>query len=139
MQIVSALFVDGFSLRDGGGGTTRMDITGVHFSESLAVAFPAHLDTRLLVIIRGPARVPASTDLTVTFLRDGRVLERVTHTLEIDPGRFAYRLVRQTLTWTEPGTVEARCAVDGGPPVSVPLTVSALPGSAADHGRTGPG
>ena len=139
MQIVSALFVDGFSLRDVGGGTSRLDLTGVHFSESLETPFPAHLDTRLLVLVRGPARVPASADLTVTFLREGRVLDRVTHTLEIDPGRFAYRLIRQSLTWTEPGTIEARCSVAGGPPVSVPLTVNARAGSDADPGSEGPG
>ncbi|HEC09980.1 MAG TPA: hypothetical protein ENI86_10500 [Acidimicrobiales bacterium] len=138
MQIVSALFVDGFSLRDGGGGTTRMDLTGVHFSESLETEFPARLDTHLLVLVRGPARVPATTDLTVSFLREGRVLDRVTHTLEIDPGRFAYRLIRQGLTWTEPGTIEARCAVGGGPPVTVPLTVTARAGSAADTAAQGP-
>ncbi len=138
MQIVSALFVEGFSLRDGGNGSTLMDLTGVHFSRTLDTAFPAPLDLELLVLVRGPARVTATADLTVTFLREGRVLERVGHALEIDPGRFAYRLVRQTLTWTEPGTIEARCTLDGGPPVTVPLTVNARPGSAADRGPRGP-
>jgi len=43
----------------------------------------------------------------------------------VEPGKFAYRLVRAELEYPGPGTIEAHCALDRGEPVVVPLTLLA--------------
>jgi hypothetical protein len=43
--------------------------------------------------------------------------------MQVEPGKFNYRLVRAELTFDEPGTVEAHCRVDQGDVLVVPLTV----------------
>jgi hypothetical protein len=43
--------------------------------------------------------------------------------LQVEPGKFNYRLVRAELTFDEPGTIEARCRIDLSDPLPVPLTI----------------
>ena len=45
--------------------------------------------------------------------------------LQVEPGKFNYRLVRAELTFDEPGTVEAHCRIDLGPVTVVPYTLLA--------------
>jgi len=63
--------------------------------------------------------------LEVRFLRDGEQVARNVQPMQVEPGKFNYRLVRAELTFDEPGTVEAHCRVDQGGVLVVPLTVMA--------------
>ena len=53
--------------------------------------------------------------------------DRARLTLQVEAGKFNYRLVRAELTFDEPGTVEARCSLDRTEPVIVPLTLLPTP------------
>ena len=43
--------------------------------------------------------------------------------LQVEPGKFAYRLVRAELTFDDYDTVEARVRIDLGPATTVPFTL----------------
>jgi hypothetical protein len=43
--------------------------------------------------------------------------------LQVEPGKFNYRLVRAELMFEEYGTIEAHCRVDLGPVTIVPFTL----------------
>ena len=43
--------------------------------------------------------------------------------VDVEPGRFAYRLVRAELGFDGPGTVEAHCSIDSGEATVVPYTI----------------
>jgi len=43
--------------------------------------------------------------------------------LQIEPGKFNYRLVRGEIDFEEYGTVEAHCRMAGGPTIVVPYTL----------------
>ena len=59
----------------------------------------------------------------MVYRRDGEQVARHVQPLQVDPGKFNYRLVRAQLEFTEDGTVEAHCRLDGGPTVVVPFTL----------------
>lgn len=54
---------------------------------------------------------------------DGDQVARNVQPVSVEPGKFAYRLVRAELTYPGPGTVEARVRIDLGDPVVVPYTL----------------
>ena len=47
--------------------------------------------------------------------RDGEQIARNVQPLQVEPGKFNYRLVRAELDFADYGTVEAHCRVDDGP------------------------
>jgi hypothetical protein len=123
MQIVSALFADDIAVRQAEGGAARIDLTGIQFSAAAPGPFPVTVTPHLIIIVRCPPEHPGTGALEVVFRRDGEQIARNVQPLQVDPGRFAYRLVRGELDYPEPGTVEAHCRIDLGEPVVVPYTL----------------
>ena len=128
MQILSALFVEGFDFRQVDGPSTRIDLSGIYFSMAVD-AYPTTLEPHLIVLIRCGEDESGSDFLEVVFTRDGEEVARNRQPVMIEPGKFGYQLVKGELEFTTDGTVEASCRLvnDGGEPLVVPLT--ALPAS----------
>lgn len=123
MEIVSALFVDQFDIRQDPGGSAKLDLTGVYFSTS-APSFPVSLEPHLLVLVRCRENDDGMGALEVKFMAGDEQVARNVQPLQVEPGKFNYRLIRGELTWDEPGTIEAHCRIDQGPAIIVPLTVN---------------
>ena len=97
MQIVAALFIDEINLRQVPGPSTRIDLSGIQFSPDAA--------------------------LEVTYHRAGEQIARNVQPLQIEPGKFGYRLVRAEIEVADYGMVEAHCRLDLGPVTVVPYTL----------------
>lgn len=123
MQIVAALFFDGIDLRQVPGPSTRIDLTGVQFSAPAPAPFPVTVSPHLVVIVRNEPGGSPNAALEVVFRRDDEQIARNVQPVEVEPGKFAYRLVRGELEFPAPGTVEAHCRIDQGPVTVVPYTV----------------
>ena len=123
MQIVAALFIDGIDLREAPGGATHIDLTGVQFSAVAPAPLPLVWAPHLVVVIRCDHEEPGTGALEVVYLRDGEQIARNVQPLQVEPGKFTYRLVRAELEFDSFGTVEAHCRVDDTPPVIVPYTL----------------
>ena len=123
MQIVSALFIDEIQLRQVAGPSTRIDLTGVQFSAPAPSPFPVTVTPHLVVIVRnGPDEDPQGV-LEVVFRRDDDEVARSVQPVEVEPGKFAYRLVRGELEFPAAGTVEAHCRIGFGDVTVVPYTL----------------
>lgn len=125
MQIVSALFIDDIELRQVPGPATRIDLGGVQFSAPAPGPFPVTVEPHLVVIVRNGVGEDPNGALEVQFLRDGEQIARNVQPVDVEPGKFAYRLVRADLEYPGPGTVEAHCRIDLGEVVVVPYTLLA--------------
>ena len=101
MQIVSALFVENFEMRQAPGPSTRIDLTGAMFSMAAPSEVPVTLSPHLVALIYCTATEPGNG-----------VFEAVT-----------YRLVRGELEFTEYGQIFAHCRIDKGPWHLVPFTL----------------
>ncbi len=123
MHILSALFIDGVDTRSVPGPSTRLDLTGVQFSAPAPEPLPFVWAPHLCVIVHNPIGDALNAALEVRFLRDGEQIARNVQPLQVEPGKFSQRLVRAELEFTEFGTVEAHCRIDGGPEVVVPYTL----------------
>lgn len=129
MDILAALFIDGIDLRQVPGPSTRIDLTGIQFSAPAPSAVPVTLEPHLVVIVHCPAGARSSGALEVVYRRpgssgdEGEQIARNVQPLEVEPGKFNYRLVRAELEFEDYGTVEAHCRVDLGPVVVVPFTL----------------
>lgn len=123
MQIVSALFIDDMELRQVPGPSTRIDLNGIQFSAPAPGPFPVTITPHLVVIVRNGAGEPPSGALEVLFMRDGEQIARNVQPVEVEPGKFAYRLVRGELEFPTEGTVEAHCRIDMGEVTVVPYTL----------------
>lgn len=131
MDIVAALFIEGIDLRtDYPGGPTQIDLTGVHFSAVAAEPPPLTLTPHLVVLVRCPTDEVGTGVLEVVFRRDGEQVARNVQPLQVEPGRFTYRLVRAELELDDYGTVEAHCRVDTGNATVVPYTLVPKPDTA---------
>ncbi len=124
MQILSALFVEGFDLRQVEGPSTRIDLRGVYFS-TVAGSFPTTLEPHLIVLIRCGAEETGSDALEVVFMRETEEVARNRQPVMIEPGKFGYQLVKGEIEFSETGTLEAHCRLVSatGEPLIVPLTV----------------
>lgn len=123
MQILSALFMDEINLRQVAGPSTRIDLSGIQFSAVAPGPFPVTVQPHLVVIIRcAPGEAPLGA-LEVTFMRDGVQVARNAQPVDIEAGKFGYRLVRAELEYAEAGTIEAHCRIDNGPVTVVPYTL----------------
>ena len=124
MQILSALFVDGFDTRQVEGPSTRIDLTGVYFSTTTA-SLPTTLEPHLIVLIRCDADEQGSDFLEVVFRRKNEEVARSRQPVMIEPGKFGYQLVRGEIDFEAPGTVMAHCRLEGTDDEArvVPLTL----------------
>jgi hypothetical protein len=123
MQIVSALFIDEINLRQVPGPSTRIDLTGVQFSAPAPSPVPVTVAPHLVVIVHCPPGARDSGALEVVYMRGEEQVARNVQPLQIEPGKFNYRLVRAELAFDDYGTIEAHCRVDLGPITIVPYTL----------------
>jgi len=123
MQIVSALFIDEIELRQVPGPTTRIDLTGIQFSAPAPEPFPVTVTPHLVIVVRNGLDDDPNGVLEVVFHRDGEEIARNVQPVDVEPGKFAYRLVRGELDYPAAGTVEAHCRIGLGDPVIVPYTL----------------
>ena len=123
MRIVAALFIEGIDVREAPGPSTRLDLTGVHFSAAAPEEVPLVWAPHLAVIVHCPHDESGTGVLEVTYHRNGEQVARNVQPLQVDPGKFNYRLVRAELEFDEYGPVEAHCRMDQGPTHVIPYTL----------------
>ena len=124
MEIVAALFFEDIDTRqDTAGGPTKIDLSGIHFSYLSPEPPPVTISPHLVVMIRCAQEHKGSGALEVRFLKDGEQLARNVQALQVEPGKYAYRLVRAELEFEDYGTVEAHCKIDNGTAIVVPFTL----------------
>jgi hypothetical protein len=128
MDIVAAVFVENIELRNAfEGGPTLIDLTGVHFSAPAPTPPPVTMTPHMVVLVRCPEDDEGTGVLEVVFRRDGEQVARNVQPLQVEPGKFTYRLVRAELDLPDYGTVEAHCRIDTGPVTVVPYTLVPAP------------
>ena len=123
MQIVAAVFIENIELRPAPGPSTRIDLTGIHFSMAAPSPAPVTLEPHLVVLVRCGADESGTGALETVYRRDGEQVARNVQPLQVEPGKFAYRLVRAELEFADYGTVEADVRIDMGPTTTVPFTL----------------
>ncbi len=123
MDIVAALFIDDIELRPAPGPSTRIDLTGVHFSAAAPSVVPLTVAPHLVVIVRCAEGESGFGALEVVYQRGADQVARNVQPLQVEPGKFNYRLVRAELDFDDYGTVEARARIDAGPVTVVPYTL----------------
>lgn len=123
MDIVAAVFIEEMEMRQVAGPSTRIDLTGVHFSLAAPAPVPVTIEPHLLVLVRCRPDEPGQGALEVVYRRDGEQVARNVQPLQVEPGKFNYRLVRAQLEFDDYGVVEAHCRLDQGPITVVPLTL----------------
>jgi hypothetical protein len=127
MQIVAALFVEGFDMREVPGPSTRLDLTGVFFSIVAPSPVPVRLEPHLLALIWCRPDEPGQGIFEVVFRRgpdeDSEQVARNVSPFTVEPGRFTRQLVRGELEFTDYDQVVAHCRIDRGPWHLVPLTL----------------
>lgn len=128
VEIIAALFVDDIELRSVPGPSTRIDLAGIQFSAPAPSPVPVTIAPHLVVLVWNPPDGKDVGALEVVFRRQGadpeaEPLARNVQPLQIEPGKFNYRLVRAELAFDDYGTVVARCRIDGGREHLVPYTL----------------
>lgn len=123
MDILAALFIEGIETRQVPGPSTRIDLTGIQFSAPAPSEPPFSIEPHLVVIVHCPADGRPTAALEVLYTRDGEQIARNVQPLEVEPGKFNYRLVRAELEFTDYGSIEAHCRLDMGPVTVVPYRV----------------
>lgn len=123
MDIISALFIENIELRQVEGPSTRIDLSGVQFSLAAPSAVPVTIEPHLCVIVHCPLEHKGSAALEVVYRRGEEQIARNVQPLQVEPGRFNYRLVRAELEFLEYGSIEAHCRIDFGPTTVVPFTL----------------
>jgi hypothetical protein len=131
MQIVSAVFVENFEMRQAPGPSARLDLTGVMFSMAAPEPVPTTVAPHLVALIVCPAGESGQGVFEVVF-RDtlddpdtapGEHLARNVSPFSVEPGKFTYRLVRGELEFTDYRQVFAHCRVGRGHWHVVPFTL----------------
>ena len=123
MDIVAAVFIEEMEMRQVAGPSTRIDLTGVHFSLAAPAPVPVTIEPHLLVLVRCRPDEAGQRALEVVYRCDDEQVARNVQPLQVEPGKFNYRLVRAQLEFEDYGVVEAHCRLDGGPTTVVPLTL----------------
>lgn len=129
MKIIAALFMEDIELRSVPGPSTRIDLGGIQFSGPAPGPVPVTVAPHLVVLVWNPPEAKELGALTVVFTNEdqtadqGEPLARNVQALEIEPGKFNYRLVRADLPFDDYKTIVARCSIDGGPEHIVPYTL----------------
>jgi hypothetical protein len=125
MHIIAALFIDSMDLRSVPGPSTRLDLTGVQFSAPAPSPLPLTWAPHLCVIVHCPVGENTNAALEVVFTRDGEQIARNVQPMQVEQGKFNYRLVRAELEFEDYGTIQAHCRIDLGPETTVPYTLLA--------------
>lgn len=135
MQIVSALFVENFEMRQAPGPSTRIDLTGTMFSMAAPSPAPVTISPHLVGLIFCPEGVSGQGVFEVVFRADlahpetdeaaaaGEPLARNVSPFTVEPGKFTYRLVKGELSFDSYRQVFAHCRVGRGPWHVVPFTL----------------
>jgi hypothetical protein len=127
MQIVSALFVENFEMRQAPGPSTRIDLTGAMFSMASPSPVPVTIDPHLVALIFCGPDEKGNGVFEVVFRRglgdDAEQIARNVSPFSVEPGKFTYRLVRGELEFPEYGQISAHCRVDQGAWHIVPFTL----------------
>lgn len=132
MQIVSALFVENFEMRQAPGPSTRLDLTGAMFSMAAPEPAPVTVAPHLVALIYCPADEPGQGVFEAVYRPDmddperddaGDHLARNVSPFTVEPGKFTYRLVRGEIEFPDYRQVFAHCRVDRGPWHIVPFTL----------------
>lgn len=129
MQIVSALFVENFELRQAPGPSTRIDLTGAMFSMAAPGPVPITIDPHLVALIFCRADETGQGVFEVVFRNDldpdseSEPIARNVSPFSVEPGKFTYRLVKGELEFPQFGQIYAHCRVDKGPWHVVPFTL----------------
>jgi hypothetical protein len=123
MEILAALFIEGIDLRQVPGPSTRIDLTGIQFSAVAPSTPPFTIEPHLVVIVHCPYDSRPTAALEVVYKRAGEQIARNVQPLEVEPGKFNYRLVRAELEFADYGPIEAHCRLDMGPVTVVPYLV----------------
>jgi len=132
MQIVAALFVENFEIRQAPGPSTRLDITGAMFSMAAPEPAPLTITPHLMALIFCPDGESGQGVFEVVFRPDledperedaGDHIARNVSPFSVEPGKFTYRLVRGELEFPDYGQVFAHCRVGHGPWHTVPFTL----------------
>jgi len=127
MQIVAALFVENFELRQAPGPSTRIDITGAMFSMAAPSPAPVTISPHLVALVFCPVGESGSGVFEVVFRKgiepDADEMARNVSPFTVEPGKFTYRLVKGELEFAEYGQIIAHCRVDRGPWHLVPFTL----------------
>lgn len=123
MHIVAALFLDDFAMRDRPGGAASLDLTGVHFSTTAPEPVPCTVTPHLIVLVHEPPGGTGEGVLEVVYELGGEQIARNVQPLQIEPGKFSYRLVRAELEFPSYDTVVALCRVGASSPIAVPFTL----------------
>jgi hypothetical protein len=124
VQIVSALFVEGFNMRQAAGPASRIDLTGVMFSMASPSPVPVTIDPHLYALIWCPPDEVGSGVFEVSYKRgDDSEMARNVSPFTVEPGKFTYRLVKAELEFEEYGQIVAHCRVDRGAWHLVPFTL----------------
>ncbi|CAB4867470.1 unannotated protein [freshwater metagenome] len=129
MQIVSALFVENFEMRQAPGPSTRIDLTGAMFSMAAPSPAPVTVTPHLVALISCASDEPGSGVFEVIFRKgrgeDDEQIARNVSPFTVEPGKFTYRLVRGELEFDSYQQIFAHCRVDHGPWHLVPFTLLA--------------
>jgi hypothetical protein len=120
MQILAALFIEGIDVRQVEGPSTRLDLTGAHFSSVAPEPPPLMWAPHLVVIVHCPEGHDGNAVLEVVYRRGDEDVARNVQPLQVDPGKFSYRLVRGEIDFPDYGSIEAHCRIDQGPVTVVP-------------------
>lgn len=129
MQIVSALFVENFEMRQAPGPSTRIDQTGVMFSMAAPEPVPLTIAPHLIALIFCPPGGSGQGVFEVIFRDDldadaeSQPMARNVSPFSVEPGKFTYRLVKGELTFTEYKQIFAHCRVGKGAWHVVPFTL----------------
>ncbi|MGH1493231.1 MAG: hypothetical protein ACRBK7_28180 [Acidimicrobiales bacterium] len=133
MKIIAALFMDDIELRSVPGPSTRIDLAGIQFSAPAPSPVPVTVAPHLVVLVWNPPDGKDVGALEVVFTNESdsppndenpvEPLARNVQALQIEPGKFNYRLVRAELPFEDYGTIIAHCSIDGGPVQVVPYTL----------------
>lgn len=132
MEIIAALFMDDIELRPVPGPSTRIDLSGIQFSAPAPAPVPVTVAPHLVVLVWNPPGDKDTAALEVLFTagddpaapdEGAEPLARNVQPLQIEPGKFNYRLVRPELVFDDYGTMLARCRIDSGPEHVVPYTL----------------
>lgn len=132
MNIIAALFMEDIQLNPVPGPSTRIELSGIQFSAPAPAPVPVTVAPHLVVLVWNPSGGTDTAALEVLFTKgddpergDDEPLARNVQPLQIEPGKFNYRLVRPELVFDEYMTILARCRIDAGPEHLVPYTLLA--------------
>ncbi len=132
MEIIAALFMDDIALRQEPGPTTRIDLSGIQFSGPAPAPVPCTIAPHLVVLVWNPPSGSEVAALETVFHMaddDGAVdrsaepVARNVQPLQIEPGKFNYRLIRAELPFEDYTTVIASIRIDTGEYRTVPYTL----------------